>query len=209
VISIHHVWRLIVWSYVFVCCVFVCFLCWYNTVAKSWLALGYSWQPGCPWGASNRRHASDRVCLLLVSQWPHPVIQLVTHTLKTRLRLLCNVRCALPSTRLRSILIRDTPWLASVRHDDGDARPMCLCSLYGHVSTVSFSRSGSQRIQNPRVGLVAPRTRTLLFRGHGGPAPVSHHNVGGPVEHLPTEKENLYRGCRFHFTTSSYAWGSW
>jgi hypothetical protein len=49
-----------------------------NAAAKSWLAAGCSRQPGYPWEASNRTRASNRVCLLLVPQWPQMVNILVT-----------------------------------------------------------------------------------------------------------------------------------
>jgi hypothetical protein len=49
-----------------------------NAATKSWLAPGCSRQPGCPWGASNRRCVSNRVRLLLVSEWPQTAIKSVT-----------------------------------------------------------------------------------------------------------------------------------
>jgi hypothetical protein len=50
-----------------------------NVAAKSWLAPGYSWHPGCLGGHQNRRHVSNRVRLLVVPQWPQMAIKSVTH----------------------------------------------------------------------------------------------------------------------------------
>jgi hypothetical protein len=58
-----------------------------------------------PMGVSNRRHTSNMVYLLLVPQWPHPVIQSATRALKACLRLLYNGRCVTLSTSLISVTV--------------------------------------------------------------------------------------------------------
>jgi hypothetical protein len=74
-------------------CVYVCCWCKYNTTVKSWIAPGWS-QQTCkmPMGASNRRHTSNMLCLLLVPQWHHPVIKSVMGYVKACLEFLCNGR---------------------------------------------------------------------------------------------------------------------
>jgi hypothetical protein len=44
--------------------------------------------------ASNRRRVSNRVCLLLVPQWPQSAIKSVIHYVKDCLNFLYNGRCA-------------------------------------------------------------------------------------------------------------------
>jgi hypothetical protein len=68
-------------------------------------------------GASNRRHVLNKVCLVLVPQWPHPVIQSVIHALKVHLRLLCNGRHATLSTSPISATV------APASNPIGDVRP--------------------------------------------------------------------------------------
>jgi hypothetical protein len=49
--GVTHIVQYLIGKYVFyMLCVYVCCLCRYNMSAKSWLALGCSQKPGCPWG---------------------------------------------------------------------------------------------------------------------------------------------------------------
>jgi hypothetical protein len=97
--------------YFYMLCVYVCCLYKYNVAAKSWLAPGCNWEPGCPFGgASNKRCASNRVCFLLVLQWHQLPIKSAAHALITCLGLISIGRHAVTRTCLKCILIRDVPW---------------------------------------------------------------------------------------------------
>jgi hypothetical protein len=68
-------------------------------------------------GASNRRRASNGMCLLLVPQWLQPDIKSATRYVKTHLRFLCNGRRMTLSTSPISVIV------ALASNQIGDAPP--------------------------------------------------------------------------------------
>jgi hypothetical protein len=147
-------------------CVSLCCICKYNAATKSWLALGCSREPGCPWG----HQIGDTPSLMRVSyyyhsgpsrqsnRWCTPLKHILDYFVMGEARplVLPTVTCAsnkigdvdlqstswiilwhvVPRTGLRCILIRD----ALVRvSDDRDARSTHLRSSSIRVSFVSVS----------------------------------------------------------------------